>query len=36
MSADTNPPDAQFLARFAEAWNRHDIEALMGFMADEC
>ena len=36
MSADTNPPDAQFLARFAEAWNRHDIEALMDFMADEC
>ncbi|MBO1925720.1 nuclear transport factor 2 family protein [Staphylococcus epidermidis] len=29
-------PDAQFLARFAEAWNRHDIDALMGFMADEC
>jgi len=24
------------LAAFAAAWNRHDIDALMGFMADEC
>ncbi|CAM4275008.1 nuclear transport factor 2 family protein [Comamonas aquatilis] len=29
-------PDAQFLAHFADAWNRHDIDALMSFMADEC
>ena len=21
---------------FAEAWNRHDIEALMSFMTDDC
>lgn len=28
--------DAQLLADFAEAWNRHDIEALMSFMADDC
>ena len=24
----SNQPDAQFLARFAEAWNKHDIDAL--------
>lgn len=24
------------LKAFGDAWNRHDIEALMGFMADEC
>ena len=24
------------LIAFAEAWNRHDIEALMGFMTDDC
>ncbi|HYD76473.1 nuclear transport factor 2 family protein [Ramlibacter sp.] len=24
------------LQAFADAWNRHDIEALMGFMADDC
>jgi len=27
---------AQTLADFADAWNRHDLEALMGFMHDEC
>ena len=32
----TSQPNAQFLADFAAAWNRHDIEALMSFMADEC
>lgn len=32
----SNQPDAQFLARFAEAWNKHDIDALMSFMADDC
>ncbi|CAM4275032.1 Ketosteroid isomerase-related protein [Comamonas aquatilis] len=36
MSTKESQPDAQFLARFSDAWNRHDIEALMGFMADEC
>jgi len=25
-----------FLQAFADAWNRHDIDALMGFMADDC
>lgn len=24
------------LDAFAQAWNRHDIEALMGFMTDDC
>ena len=28
--------DAQFLRDFADAWNRHDIDALMSFMADDC
>jgi len=25
-----------FLQAFAEAWNRHDIEALMSFMTEDC
>lgn len=25
-----------FLEAFAEAWNRHDIEALMSFMTEDC
>ncbi|WP_199055034.1 nuclear transport factor 2 family protein [Aquitalea sp. ASV15] len=25
-----------FLQAFSEAWNRHDIEALMSFMTDDC
>ena len=32
----SRPPDATFLADFAAAWNRHDIDALMRFMADDC
>ncbi len=28
--------DTDYLQAFAEAWNRHDLEALMGFMADDC
>ena len=36
MSNKESQPDAQFLASFSDAWNRHDIDALMGFMADEC
>jgi ketosteroid isomerase-like protein len=27
---------AEFLEAFGAAWNRHDIEALMSFMAEEC
>lgn len=26
----------ELLQAFADAWNRHDIEALMSFMADDC
>lgn len=26
----------EFLQAFADAWNRHDIDALMSFMADDC
>lgn len=28
--------DTHVLQAFAEAWNRHDIDALMSFMADDC
>lgn len=35
--AATNPPiTIDTLAAFAAAWNRHDIDALMGFMSDDC
>lgn len=32
------PPEVstQMLEAFAAAWNRHDLEALMGFMAEDC
>lgn len=26
----------EFLQAFGDAWNRHDIDALMGMMADDC
>ena len=26
----------EMLAEFAAAWNRHDIDALMGFMSEDC
>ena len=26
----------EFLQRFADAWNRHDVDALMSFMTDDC
>lgn len=29
-------PDAHMLEAFEEAWNRHDIDALMAFMHDDC
>lgn len=31
--ADITP---QFLQDFADAWNRHDVDALMSFMTDDC
>ncbi|TVT77791.1 MAG: nuclear transport factor 2 family protein [Denitromonas halophila] len=34
--SNANQPTAEFLAAFAEAWNRHDLDALMSFMADDC
>ncbi len=36
MATATRPVDADFLKLFADAWNRHDIDALMTFMADDC
>lgn len=36
MPGSTHPVEAQMLADFAAAWNRHDIDALMSFMADDC
>jgi len=29
-------PTVEFLERFAEGWNRHDVDDLMTFMADDC
>ncbi len=31
-----NQPDVAFLKTFGDAWNAHDIDALMSMMADEC
>jgi steroid delta-isomerase-like uncharacterized protein len=36
MFGTTLQADAQLLADFADAWNRHDIDALMSFMSDDC
>ena len=36
MTATNTPVTTQTLADFAAAWNAHDIEALMGFMHDDC
>jgi len=36
MSAPTRPIDVRFLQEFADAWNRHDLDALMSFMTDDC
>ena len=32
----TNEVDTDFMQGFAEAWNRHDLEALMSYMSDDC
>ncbi len=32
----TGQVDTGFLQAFADAWNRHDIDAMMSFMADDC
>jgi len=36
MAIAPRPVDADFLKQFAEAWNRHDLDALMSFMAEDC
>ena len=36
MNTTARAVDAQLLADFAAAWNRHDIDALMSFMAEDC
>ena len=32
----TEPITAEVLQDFADAWNRHDVDALMTFMSDDC
>lgn len=36
MPDPAKPVDADYLRAFADAWNRHDLEALMSFMAADC
>lgn len=36
MPQDTAPVTVATLAAFGDAWNRHDIDALMSFMTDDC
>jgi steroid delta-isomerase-like uncharacterized protein len=36
MSRDICEVTAEALQAFADAWNRHDVEALMSFMTDDC
>lgn len=37
MASETaNVVTEAFLQAFTDAWNRHDIEALMGFITDDC
>ena len=36
MAATDPPVTIDTLAAFAAAWNRHDLDALMGFMSDDC
>lgn len=36
MTAPQKTITSHTLAEFADAWNRHDLDALMGFMHDEC
>ncbi|MGF1748661.1 nuclear transport factor 2 family protein [Vibrio cionasavignyae] len=33
---ESNQVDVEFLQSFSDAWNNHDIEALMGFITDDC
>jgi steroid delta-isomerase-like uncharacterized protein len=36
MSSTHAQVTTQFLQAFADAWNRHDVDALMSFMTDDC
>ena len=36
MSAPDKPITPATLEAFTDAWNRHDVDALMGFMSDDC
>lgn len=36
MTVQNNSVSAQALADFAQAWNDHDLEALMSFMHEDC
>lgn len=36
MAIAVQPVTVEVLQAFAEAWNRHDVDALMSFMADDC
>lgn len=36
MANDHPTVDVQLVMAFADAWNRHDIDALMSFMHDDC
>ena len=36
MTAAHSPVTVATLAAFSDAWNRHDVEALMSFMHDDC
>jgi len=35
-ATQTAPVTAATLAAFADAWNRHDVDALMSFMSEDC
>lgn len=36
MNQASQPITAATLAAFSDAWNRHDVDALMSFMSDDC
>lgn len=36
MTNESDEVSIEFLEAFADAWNRHDVDALMSFMTDDC
>ena len=36
MTDKSDGVTVEFLQAFADAWNRHDVDALMSFMTDDC